>query len=615
MTLTSQWDVMSYISKLMAPLTTLRRIFPILWASSRKWALISAGLMVLEIIFGLVMLFLLKYLVDVVTTMLGSDASTDDIQLVLWAVAVTGLCSLVFLAARGFSGLARETQGLLVAERIDSAIHDRAVRADLAYYESPRYFDTLQRARQSGSQRPVQVVNNLMLLVKNTLMLAAIVAVLATINWMLLPLLVMAIVPALLVRLGFTRKLYDWELRRTQMERRAGYLDWLLTSDINAKELRLNQLGDFLRDRYAELKALIRRERLAISRQRTIVEVGVATVATAAFFSALGYLAWETSVGRNSVGDLVLFLLVFQRAQSMGQELVFQLSRLYEDHLYIGLLFEFLDVRPVISEPILPKPLPTRMNDGVCFENVGFLYPGTTREVLRSIDLTIRPGQIVALVGANGSGKTSLIKLLCRLYDPTSGRIILDGVDVREYSLDDYRSKFSVIFQDYGKYADTVRNNIRYGDIHQPLDTPMVEEASIRSGADSFIQSLDKGYDTPLTRMFDEGRELSIGQWQKVALARAFMHQSEILILDEPTSALDPGAEFDLFANFRERIDHRAALVISHRLSTVRMADYIYVLDDGEIREAGTHDELIHQGGMYFALFSQQAYYYREVEA
>lgn len=606
---------MTSIAKLIAPLTTLRRIFPILWQSSRKWTLISTGLMVLEVLFGLAVLFLLKQLVDVVTTMLGSDAPAHGIHSVLWTVAATGFCSLGFLAARGFSGFARETQGLLVAERIDWDIHERAVRADLAFYESPRYFDTLQRARESGSQRPVQVVSNLMLLVKNTLMLAAIVVLLATINWMLLPLLLVAIVPALLVRLRFTRKLYDWQRQRTQMERRAGYLDWLLTSDINAKELRLNQLGDFFRDRYAEVKAMIRKERLMISRHRTIVETGVGAVATVAFFSALGFLAWETSEGRNSVGDLVLFLLVFQRAQAMGQELVGQLSKLYEDHLYIGLLFEFLDVRPIISEPTLPKPLPARMRQGVSFENVGFRYPGTSRDVLRNINLTIRPGQVVALVGANGSGKTSLIKLLCRLYDPSSGRITLDGVDAREYSLDEYRRKFSVIFQDYGKYADTVRSNIRYGDIRQPEDTPLVESAGRKSGADPFVQSLNHGYDTPLTRMFDDGQELSIGQWQKIALARAFMHQSEVIILDEPTSALDPGAEFDLFANFRERIDHRAALVISHRLSTVRMADYIYVLDGGEIREAGTHDELMRLGGMYCELFSQQAYHYREVEA
>ena len=606
---------MSLIAKSVAPLKTLRRIFPILWASSPKWTVLATVLMVAEIIFGLAVLFLLKQLVDVVTTMLGSDAPSNGIRSVLWTVAATGLCSLGFLMARGFSALAREAQGLQVADAIDQEIHFRAVRADLAFYESPRYFDTLQRARQAGSQRPVQVVSNLMMLSKNSLMLAAIVVLLATINWMLLPLLLIAIVPALLVRVHFTRYLYEWQRRRTQMERRAGYLDWLLTSDINAKELRLNQLGDFLRRRYADIRETIRHERLAITKRRTRVEMLVAAVATVAFFSALGFLAWETSEGRNSVGDLVLFLLVFQRAQSMGQELVGQLSKLYEDHLYIGLLFEFLDVRPVIAEPETPKCLPERMADGVRFENVSFRYPGTDSDVLKNVSLTIRPGQIVALVGANGSGKTSLIKLLCRLYDPTSGRITLDGVDVREYGLEEYRREFSVIFQDYGKYADTVRNNIRYGDIHQPLDTPMVEEAGIKSGADPFIQSLDKGYDTPLTRMFDEGRELSIGQWQKVALARAFMHQSEVIILDEPTSALDPGAEFDLFANFRERIDHRAALVISHRLSTVRMADYIYVLDAGEIREAGTHDELIRQGGMYCELFSQQAYHYREVEA
>ncbi|WP_168013150.1 ABC transporter ATP-binding protein [Halomonas salinarum] len=569
--------------------------------------------MVLEIVFGLAVLFLLKQLVDVVTTMLSSEGPADGIRYVLWAVAATGLCSLGFLAARGFSGLARETQGLLVSESIDKDIHERAVRADLAFYESPRYFDTLQRARASGNQRPVQVVNNLMLLIKNTLMLAAIVVLLATINWMLLPLLLVAILPALLVRLRFTRRLFDWQHKRTQMERRAGYLDWLLTSDIHAKELRLNQLGDFLRERYAELKALIREERLVISRQRTIVEVGVSAVATAAFFSALGYLAWETSEGRNSVGDLVLFLLVFQRAQSMGQELVGQLSRLYEDHLYIGLLFEFLDVRPIVSEPDYPLPLPTRMSTGVRFENVSFCYPGTQREVLSNINLTIRPGQVVALVGANGSGKTSLIKLLCRLYDPSSGRVVLDGVDAREYSLEDYRRKFSVIFQDYGKYADTVRSNIRYGDIRQPEETPLVEAAGKKSGADPFIRFLHSGYDTPLTRMFDDGQELSIGQWQKVALARAFMHQSEVIILDEPTSALDPGAEFDLFANFRERIDHRAALVISHRLSTVRMADYIYVLDQGVIRESGTHNELMQQQGIYCELFNQQAHHYRKV--
>ncbi|EWH00317.1 ABC transporter ATP-binding protein [Halomonas sp. BC04] len=600
--------------KVLAPLLTLRRIVPLLWLSSRKWTLLSTLLMALEVAFGLAVLFLLKQLVDVVTELLGGDTVAQGVGPVLRYVALTGGCTLAFLAARAMSSLAREAQGLLVADHIDREIHARAVCADLAFYESPRYYDTLQRARQTGNQRPVQVVGNLMMLIKNSLMLAAIVVLIITINWLLLPVLLIAIVPALLVRIHFTRCLYDWQRQRTQMERRAGYLDWLMTSDIHAKELRLNQLGDYLRKSYSDLRGVIRRERMRISQRRTRVELAVGSIATIAFFSALAYLAWQTSEGLNSVGDLVLFLLIFQRAQSMGQELVQQIAKLYEDHLYVGLLFEFLDIRPAIADPEDPMAVPDQLREGIRFEQVGFHYPGTDKPVLHNIDLSIRPGQIVALVGANGSGKTSLIKLLCRLYDPTSGRIILDGVDIREYGLEEYRRVFSVIFQDYGCYAATVRENIRFGDIRQPIDTPSVEEAAVKAGADPFIQGLAAGYDTPLTRMFDDGQEISIGQWQKVAMARAFIHRSNVIILDEPTSALDPGAEFELFENFRERIDHRAALVISHRLSTVRMADYIYVLDQGMIREQGTHDELIRQQGMYCELFSRQAYHYRGVE-
>ncbi|MDR5906859.1 ABC transporter ATP-binding protein [Franzmannia qiaohouensis] len=601
--------------KLLAPVLTLRRILPMLWKSSRKWTVLSTLLMALEVVFGLAVLYLLKQLVDVVTQMLGSEGEPGGLSHVLLYVALTGASTVAFIAARSLSGLAREAQGMMVADYVDREVHSRAVRADLAFYESPRYHDTLERARQSGNQRPAQVASNLMMLGKNSLMLAAVVVLIMTINWLLLPVLLIAIVPALLVRIYFTRYLYEWQRRRTQMERRAAYLDWLMTSDINAKELRLNQLGDYLRDQYSKLRGTIRGEKLAITKRRTSVEMVVASIASVAFFGSLGFLAWQTAEGRNSVGDLVLFLLIFQRAQSMGQELVQQLSKLYEDHLYVGLLFEFLDIRPAIAEPEVPREVPAEPREGVCFENVGFCYPGTDSQVLHNIDLTIRPGQIVALVGANGSGKTSLIKLLCRLYDPTSGRITLDGIDVREFGIEDYRRVFSVIFQDYTHYATSVRDNIRFGDIREPEDTPAVRAAAINAGAAPFIENLKRQYDTPLTRMFDDGQELSIGQWQKIALARAFMHRSNVIILDEPTSALDPGAEFELFENFRERIDHRAALVISHRLSTVRMADYIYVMDKGVICEAGTHDELIKRQGIYCELFRRQAHHYREVDA
>ncbi|WP_458526770.1 ABC transporter ATP-binding protein [Onishia taeanensis] len=594
---------------------TLRRIFPLLWESSRRWTLLSTLLMILEVTFGLAMLYLLKQLADVVTGLLDGEAASADIAPVMWYVALTGIAALAFMISRSLSNLAKEACGLLVADHIDRQIHARAVTADLAFFESPRYFDTLERAREAGNQRPVQVVGNLMMLAKNCLMLTALMAMILTIHGLLLPVLLVAVIPALLVRLRFTRQLYDWQRRRTQMERRASYLDWLMTSDCHAKELRLFHMGDYLKERYADLRAQIRRERMHITRRRTGLEVAVSSMATIAFFATLAFLAWQTAGGKNSLGDLVLFMLVFQRAQTMGQEVVHQLSKLYEDHLYMGLLFEFLDIRQSIVDPAQPMPISATPGEGLRFEKVSFRYPDTEPLALHHIDLSIRPGQVVALVGANGCGKTSLIKLLCRLYDPTAGRITLDGVDIRDFNVEEYRQQFSVIFQDYSHYADTVHENIRFGDLQQPIDTPSVKTAAFQADADPFIQQLSAGYATPLTRMFDGGQEISVGQWQKIALARAFLHPSRLIILDEPTSALDPGAEFELFENFRERIDHRAALVISHRLSTVRMADYIYVMDQGRICESGTHDDLIRQGGVYSELFLKQAHFYRGVEA
>lgn len=600
------------LDKMAGPVVTLKRVLPILWASARFWSVIAMGLLLLEIVFGLLSLYLIKSLVDAITGLLGSAEGGIDLQAVLWRVAAFGLATLAFLVARSLSGLAREAQGMAVADYVDRMIHSRAVAADLAFYESPQYFDTLQRAKQSGSQRPAQVTSNILLLSKNLIMLVAVTVLLVSINWMLLPILLVAIVPALLVRVYFTRTLYEWRRRRTPMERRAAYLDWLMTSDFHAKELRLNQLGDYLRDLYSGLRGRIRGENFQISKRRTLVELVVASVATLVFFAALAYLAVQTAEGRNTVGDLVLFLLVFQRAQSMGQEIVHQISRFYEDHLYIGLLFEFLEVSPAVGSPAEPLATPARLERGVVLEKVSFTYPGCQSPVLKDIEMALPAGKVIALVGSNGSGKTSLIKLLTRLYDPTDGRILVDGQDIRHFDLEAYRRLFSVIFQDFSRYADTVRENIRFGDIHLQSDSPEIVDAAQRAGAEGFITELPSGYDTRLGRMFENGQEISVGQWQKVALARAFLNRSRVIILDEPTSAIDPNAEFELFENFRERIGDRTALIISHRLSTIRLADYTYVLEHGRIVEAGGHEELMAKRGHYYQAFNRQGKYYRE---
>ncbi len=592
----------------------LKRIPPILWQSAPGWSVAATGLLILEITLGLLSLYLIKTLIDAITGALGQDGAS--LTPILWQVAYLGLATLGYLAARSLSALAREAQSLAVADYVDRLVHQAAVQADLSFYESPQYFDTLQRARQSGTQRPATVAANALLLVKNAIMLVAVIGLIVSIDWRLLPILAVAILPALWVRIYFTRTLYEWRKRRTALERRAGYLDWLMTSDLHAKELRLNQLGEYLKRQYADLKATIRGEQLAITRRRTGVEVAVALAASGVFFLALGYLTYQTAQGRSSVGDLVLFLLIFQRAQSMGQELVGQISKLYEDHLYLGLLFEFLDLKPQLTvqgastepTPNDPQPQPPE----IVFQGVHFTYPGCEKAVLHDINLTIKPGQVVALVGANGSGKTSLIKLLTRLYDPSQGQILADGQDIRCFDPEAYRRLYSVVFQDFACYADSVANNIRFGDIALPEDSHELLRAAERAGAREFIEQLPQGFETMLSRMFDGGVDLSRGQWQKIALARAFVERAQIAVLDEPTSALDPHAEADLFEDFKAQLGGRSALLIAHRLSTIRLADWIYVLDEGTVKEQGIHRELMANGGQYSRAFERQGMFYQQ---
>jgi ATP-binding cassette subfamily B protein len=333
--------------------------------------------------------------------------------------------------------------------------------------------------------------------------------------------------------------------------------------------------------------------------------------ATVAVFGSYAFIAYRTVQGSITVGDLVMYYQAFQRGHDFLREMLGGLSGLYEDNLFLSNLYEFLDLKRKVVEPLTSRPIPRPMRTGIVFDRVSFQYPTGTRRVLQDISLTIRPGDHVAFVGENGSGKTTLIKLLCRLYDPTDGAITLDGTDLRQFETAALRHEISVIFQDYAQYHLTARENIWFGNPQLSPDQERIVAAARYSGADEVIAGLKRGYDTTLGKWFEDGEELSIGEWQKVALARAFLRDAPIIVLDEPTSALDAKAEYEVFGKFRQLAEGRTTILISHRFSTVRMADCIYVLDDGKIVEAGTHEKLVQRGGKYARLFETQAQYYR----
>ena len=584
-----------------------RKLLRLLRFSSRKLSVMVGVLSVVEVACGTAMLYLVKRLVDHVSANLGDAGTLAETGKLFFYLGMTGLMMVLTSAFQRLAEYVRHRQGTEVADYVDRMIHDRAIAVDLGFYESPRYHDSLQRARAAGSQRPAQVISTLAQFFSSTVYLIGILALMASLDWRLVPILVVTMGAALAVRLYFTRILFQWRHRRAQMERRASYLDWLLTSEHHAKELRISRLGDDLRDRYSKLRRLIRTEELGIEKRKMLAEVIAAGGAAVVFFGATTWLVLRVIDGDLGLGDLVLFLLLFRRAEASGREFVTSLSALYDHQLFLSQLFDFLAVEPSLTAPPTATPLPRIITSGIRFERVSFRYPSNQESALSEVDFELPAGKVTAIVGENGSGKTSLIKLLCRLYDPDEGRVTLDGIDVRNFDPSIYRQLFSVIFQDYAKYAETVAENIRFGDVAFSPDDPRIVLAAELGGANSFIQELPQGMQTPLTRLFDDGRELSLGQWQRLALSRAFFPKSQFIIMDEPTSAVDPRAEAELFENFRARLEGRGALIISHRLSTIRMADQIYMLDKGRILESGTHDALVSRNGRYAALFARQA--------
>lgn len=589
----------------------LGRAVRFVWQSTRGWTLLNSFLLVIQGILPLAPLYLTKLMVDAVAAGVSAPDKVAALRYVLWLVGALAAVALFSALIRSISGLVSEWQSHIVTDHMNDVLLAKSIEVDVEYYESAKYYDTLHRAQREAPFRPISIVNGLSQIAQNGVSLLAIGALLLAFHWIIAVILFVAVSAGAALRIVHTGKLYRWQRENTATERQAGYYHGILTGSGYSKEVRLFDLGKLFMDRARDLRRKLREGRLTLSRQRALTDFAAQTFATTAIYGCYAFVAYQAIGGKLSVGDLVMYFQAFQRVQGFLQGILSSLTGLYADNLFLSNLYEFLDLKRTVAEPAVAQPVPQPMRIGIVLDHVSFQYPGGTRKAIEDVSLAIRPGEVVALVGENGSGKTTLIKLMCRLYDPTGGSITFDDIDLRQFETHALRREIAIIFQNYAHYHLSAEENIWLGNAALPPDRERVAAAARRSGADEVIQGLPRGYDTILGKSFTDGEELSTGEWQKVALARAFMRDAQILVLDEPTSSMDAKAEYEVFQRFRKLVAGRTAILISHRFSTVRMADRIYVLQHGRVIEGGSHDELIRAGGTYARLFEMQAQHYR----
>jgi ATP-binding cassette subfamily B protein len=494
---------------------------------------------------------------------------------------------------------------------INSLIIRKALDLDLSHFENAEYYDKLQNARREADWRSLQIVNGGFFLIQNIITLVSFAGLLIRFSPWLAAILFLATLPAFLAQTQYAELSFRVISWRAPEARRLHYLEHLLTDYEAVKEVKLFNLGEPLLGRYADLFWKFLREDQSIAQRRSLASFTWGLLATLSYYGAYAWIVWRAVGNTITLGDMTLYIGIFRSSQNMFEGILYGLTGLYENGLFMSNLFAFLELTPsmrVAASPLLP---PKDITRGIEFRNVSFKYEGHDEYALHNVNIHIEPHEKIALVGPNGAGKTTLIKLLTRLYDPTEGQILLDGVDLRDYDLRELRQRIGVIFQDFVRYHLAASDNVGFGQIEALEDRPRIVNASEKSGAHSIINTLPQKYDTVLGRWFSKGRDLSGGEWQKIALARAFMRDCEVVVLDEPTAALDAENELRVFQQFRKLTEEKIAVIISHRFSTVRMADRIFVIEEGRVTEEGSHESLLELGGLYAKLFTLQAESYK----
>lgn len=595
------------LRKALAQLPSLLRALGLVWQVARPWTSAWIALLAVQGLLPAAAVYLTKAVVDGVAGALTQGGSGPNVRaLFIRVLALAGVLLLMEIA-RAAIGWIRTVQAELLQDHITGLIHAKSVAADLAFYELPDYYDHLHRARAEAGYRPVALLENLGSLFQNGITLVAMGAILLSLGpWLSLALLVSTL-PAFWVVVRYALVQYEWRLRAAPYERRAWYYDWVLTAADAAAELRLFGLGRHFQSAYQAVRRHLRSERVQMAKRQNLAELGAGLIALLVTGAALTWMGWQAMRGLVTLGDLALIYVALNQGQRLMRTLLENVGQLYANSLFLRNLFEFLALEPLVVEASPAQAVtPDAVHREIRFHNLSFSYPQTARRALDEFCLTIPARQTVALVGPNGAGKSTLVKLLCRFYDPASGAIEIDGININRIPTVHLRGLITVLFQQPVHYNATVRENIAYGDLRAEPTPDDIEAAARAAGAGGMIARLPDGYDSALGKWFESGTDLSVGEWQRIALARAFLRRAPIIILDEPTSALDPWAEAEWLGRFRQLTAGHTAIIITHRFTTAMHADVIHVMESGRIVESGAHHELLLQQGRYAESWTRQ---------
>jgi ATP-binding cassette, subfamily B, bacterial len=588
----------SYLQSL-AELRQLPRAFKLIQSASGKWTIVWGGLLLLQGLLPIVTVYLLRSFVNLLAAAAGSEKTAEMLHQIFGLLALMIGVQIAGEILRVLASYVKANQSEMVQDHITALIHQQSAEIDLARYESPDFYDHLHRAREDSSNRPVALLESVGAILQSGVTFIAMGIVLLRFGFWIPVALIFSALPALYIAVRYTLRHHAWSIESTSDRRRSNYYSWCLTSKDVATELRLFGLSNYFRSCYDSVRHHLRGQRLKLLRDQNTGEITAGVIGYVIAALSIAWVVWNAFQGKLSLGDVALFYQAFYQGQRLMRSVLENLGNLYSNSLFLGNLFEFLDLKPEIINSAKPIRTPVFLKDAIRFRNVTFHYPGTAKKALNNFNLEVPAGKIIAIVGPNGAGKSTLMKLLCRFYDPDEGAIEVDGVDLRELELDWLRQQITAQFQVSVHYAATAGENISYGDLLKEPAQNALNSAALSAQADETIARLPRAFDTQLGTWFIGGSELSIGEWRRISLARALYRMAPIVLLDEPTSAMDSWAEMNWMNRFRKAAEGRTAILITHRFPTAMHADRIHVMKEGKILESGNHEELIALGGLY----------------